>query len=155
MMPAGFILRPMKKSDAEALANLAAEIMPFAWNAALFASSCDEYAVALVLQKHTLLLGFVIARVYAQECELLNIGVASGYQGQGLGHRLLQSLLEQVYALGAMQVWLEVRCSNQKAIDFYKGFGFVKTGERKDYYPTEQGRESACIMHLNKGVGCV
>ena len=59
------------------------------------------------------------------------IGVDPAYQGQGIGRRLLASLLE--FADGGV-VFLEVRTDNEAAIGLYRSAGFVNVGLRKRYY---------------------
>jgi ribosomal-protein-alanine N-acetyltransferase len=52
-------------------------------------------------------------------------------------------------AQGVHSLWLEVRISNQRAIDIYTAFGFVQDGVRRDYYPAQSGvREDAVVMSL-------
>ncbi|MDH3872470.1 MAG: ribosomal-protein-alanine N-acetyltransferase, partial [Gammaproteobacteria bacterium] len=47
---------------------------------------------------------------------------------------------------GAEVVFLEVRPSNRAALALYGKNGFNELGVRKDYYPTEGGREDALIL---------
>jgi ribosomal-protein-alanine acetyltransferase len=85
--------------------------------------------------------GFVVwRRVAAGECELLNLVVASGARRQGLGRSLLEPLLRQTG--GA--VFLEVRESNQAALDFYKSMNFKEVNLRKSYYDFPP--EAAIVM---------
>ncbi|MDH3342249.1 MAG: ribosomal-protein-alanine N-acetyltransferase, partial [Gammaproteobacteria bacterium] len=46
---------------------------------------------------------------------------------------------------GVDMILLEVRRSNQCAIDLYDSEGFHELGVRKDYYPADDGREDAII----------
>jgi [ribosomal protein S18]-alanine N-acetyltransferase len=66
------------------------------------------------------------------EYEIHTLGVDPAFQGQGLGRRLLDALLE--FADGA--VYLEVRTDNAAAIALYQSAGFVQIGLRKRYYRT-------------------
>jgi ribosomal-protein-alanine N-acetyltransferase len=65
------------------------------------------------------------------EFEIHTIGVDPEYQGQGIGRRLLTSLL--AISDGGV-VFLEVRTDNAPAIALYESVGFVKIGLRKRYY---------------------
>ncbi|MCZ6831549.1 MAG: hypothetical protein O7F73_18545, partial [Gammaproteobacteria bacterium] len=49
----------------------------------------------------------------------------------------------------AVRCLLEVRCSNGGAIALYRKHGFTEDGVRKNYYPTDGGREDALLMSLN------
>jgi [ribosomal protein S18]-alanine N-acetyltransferase len=64
------------------------------------------------------------------EYEIHTIGVDPAFQGQGIGRRLLDVLLDGVD--GA--VYLEVRTDNAAAIALYQSAGFVEIGLRKKYY---------------------
>ena len=66
-------------------------------------------------------------------------------QGLGVGAARIDHLLE-VLASGLACSLLEVRLSNFRAIRLYQERGFVKIGERRDYYKTALGREDALLM---------
>ena len=94
-------------------------------------------------------LGFYWVQSAGDEIELLNIAVSPTAQRQGVGDKLLQSLLSQAYRRGAKTIFLEVRLSNQAAIGLYEALGFGEVGQRDDYYPAASGgREHALIMAL-------
>ncbi|MBV8927675.1 MAG: ribosomal protein S18-alanine N-acetyltransferase [Mycobacteriaceae bacterium] len=65
------------------------------------------------------------------EHEVHTIGVDPAYQGQGIGRRLLDALLDFA---GRGPVYLEVRTDNAAAIALYRSAGFVEVGLRKRYY---------------------
>jgi ribosomal-protein-alanine N-acetyltransferase len=39
-----------------------------------------------------------------------------------------------------------VRTSNARAQQVYERYGYRRVGERKNYYPAQQGREDAIVM---------
>jgi len=46
-------------------------------------------------------------------------------------------------------LWLEVRVSNQRALQIYETHGYRRVGQRKGYYPADNGqREDAVVMSL-------
>ncbi len=50
---------------------------------------------------------------------------------------------------GAQWLWLEVRVSNQRALQIYETHGYRRVGQRKGYYPAQNGqREDAVVMSL-------
>jgi ribosomal-protein-alanine N-acetyltransferase len=65
------------------------------------------------------------------EYEVHTIGVDPAYQGQGIGRRLLDELLD--FADGGV-VYLEVRTDNEPAITLYRSAGFEQIGLRRRYY---------------------
>jgi [ribosomal protein S18]-alanine N-acetyltransferase len=81
------------------------------------------------------------------ELHLLNLTVAPAHQGQGHARALLAHLAEAARARKAVQIWLEVRESNERARRLYERWGFESIGQRKGYYPAPHGqREHAVVM---------
>lgn len=72
-----------------------------------------------------------LGRKAPYEYEIHTIGVDRGYQGRGIGRRMLESLLE-IADDGV--VFLEVRTDNEPAIALYQSVGFARVGLRKRYY---------------------
>lgn len=87
--------------------------------------------------------------VVAGESELLDIRVAASQRDQGLGRKLLEACLAEIFTL-AESCLLEVRRSNVGAQRFYQRFGFAEIGVRRDYYPCPTGREDAILMRLSR-----
>jgi ribosomal-protein-alanine N-acetyltransferase len=80
------------------------------------------------------------------EVHLLNITVEPAFQGQGWGRIMLDALALWSRAQGAQWLWLEVRASNARAQEVYQRHGYRRVGERRNYYPADQGREDAIVM---------
>ena len=101
-----------------------------------------------VIEKGTRIQGFMIARAVAGECHLLNLCIHPNAQGRGLGEALLLYLIE-VVKLDSTFIQLEVRPSNQAAIELYEKHGFDEVGRRKDYYSDKGGvKEDALVFEL-------
>ncbi len=85
------------------------------------------------------LAGYVLYTVVAGEGEILNLAVAPGARRRGLGRILLEATLDRMRETGAATVFLEVRQSNQAAIELYARSGFASISLRRGYYrnPTE------------------
>ena len=92
------------------------------------------------------LAGYALASVAADEGEILNLAVAPLARGRGLGHVLLDALLDRFRREGVLAVYLEVRPSNAAALHLYESAGFRTVSTRRAYYrnPTE----SALTMAL-------
>jgi len=78
--------------------------------------------------------GFVVACPIPPDAELESIGVAEGFQRQGIGRRLMDALIRDLRQSRIERLLLEVRASNQSALAFYRSLGFVQTGLRPRYY---------------------
>jgi ribosomal-protein-alanine N-acetyltransferase len=92
------------------------------------------------------IVGFVIFHVAADVSEIYNIAVESGYARAGIGKQLMAAAIHESAKRKARKVILEVRKSNNPAINFYLGFDFTICGERKNYYSNPI--EDAYVMEL-------
>ncbi|GAL19672.1 ribosomal-protein-S18p-alanine acetyltransferase [Vibrio maritimus] len=90
--------------------------------------------------------GYFYAQNIVGEVSLLNIAVSPLHQGKGYGRQLVQHFLAYCETSQAESAWLEVRESNVPAVSLYLAEGFNEVDRRRDYYPTEDGREDAVIM---------
>ena len=80
------------------------------------------------------IVGFVIFHIAADVSEIYNIAVESSHARSGVGHHLMAAAIHESSRRKASKVVLEVRKSNNPAINFYLKFNFRIAGERKNYY---------------------
>lgn len=75
--------------------------------------------------------------------DLLNIGVDTAYQKQGIATELLKHWISVMQARRMKQLYCEVRISNKHAINLYLKSGFKVNRRRTEYYsdPTEDALE--------------
>lgn len=79
--------------------------------------------------------GMILARVAADEAEVLTLAVDPAAQRQGLGGTLLEQALDTARQRGAKAAFLEVASGNAPARALYAAAGFVMVGRRPGYYP--------------------
>jgi len=79
-----------------------------------------------------------------QEAHIVTLATHPDYRRQGLGRRLLQSMIDKAVEAGANEITLEVRASNHAAQALYRSMGFVVVGVRKHYY--HDNGEDAILM---------
>ena len=140
------VFQPMTADDLAVVTALEAALQSFPWSLGNFADSLAQGHVAEVCRLGDELIGFSVVMLVLDEAHLLNIGVARGQQGQGLGARLLQRAIDRVRSDGATRMLLEVRAANEPAIAFYRRSGFSQIGLRRGYYPATIGREDALVF---------
>jgi len=68
------------------------------------------------------------------ELHVNNVAVRPEARGRGLAIRLLEHVMAEAAGRGAERVTLEVRRSNQAALNLYQKLGFLVTGVRRNYY---------------------
>lgn len=78
--------------------------------------------------------GCILARVAADEAEVLTLAVHPAARRQGAGAALLQAALGAAAARGAVVMFLEVSEANAAARGLYAAAGFAEVGRRRRYY---------------------
>jgi ribosomal-protein-alanine N-acetyltransferase len=78
--------------------------------------------------------GFVLARVAADEAEILTLAVIPAHRRTGLATKLLSAARELAWKRGARVMFLEVRETNEAARALYAATGFSQVGRRRGYY---------------------
>ncbi len=142
-------LVPMTQDNLEAVMAIEQAVYSHPWTRGNFRDSLNPLFDAQCLWLEGELLGYFLAMRGFEEMHLLNITVAPARQGQGWGHMMLDALSLLSRHAGAQWLWLEVRQSNQRALQVYERYGFRQVSIRKDYYPADrQQREHAVVMSL-------
>ena len=142
--------RPMTLDDLDAVMAIEQVVYPFAWTRGNFRDSLAAgYDAQVLLERGGPLRAYSVAMDGVGETHLLNLTVAPDWRRQGLARVLLDALAARAHACGYTCIWLEVRLSNERALDIYRRYGFVEVGLRRGYYPAAGGRrEDARVMQL-------
>ena len=90
--------------------------------------------------------GFALSRIVADEAELLLLATVPALRRRGVAAALLRAVMADAVTSGAITLHLEVRDGNE-AIKLYRGTGFVKVGERRNYYRGTSGQVSHAFTY--------
>ena len=131
--------------DLDKISKIEKETNEYPWSLNNFKSSLNAGNSSIVLKDKKNILGYAFFSVIDTDSHLLNITVSKDFQGRGYGKRILDKVLFQSKVLGATVIFLEVRVSNYKAINFYEKFGFKRDAIRYNYYDANP-REDALLM---------
>jgi len=142
----GLWIRPMTTHDLEHIMRVELAMYPFPWTRRIFEDCLRVGYRCHVGEIDGNFAGYGVMSTGAGEAHVLNLCVAGEFQRQGLAREILSLLLDEADKLEVRDVFLEVRPSNMAAITLYEQMGFNQVGLRKDYYPTEEGREDAIIF---------
>ncbi|BBX27188.1 ribosomal protein S18-alanine N-acetyltransferase [Mycolicibacterium alvei] len=142
------------RADATRCAELEAKLFvgDDPWPATAFLAELDaKHNRYIAARSDGVLVGYAgisrLGRMRPYEYEIHTIGVDPDFQGQGIGRRLLDDLLD--FASGGT-VFLEVRTDNEPAIALYESAGFVNIGLRKRYYRVS-GADAYTMQRLPQG----
>jgi ribosomal-protein-alanine N-acetyltransferase len=78
--------------------------------------------------------GFVLARVVADEAEILTLAVHPAQQRRGIANLLLHDAERRAERDGARSMFLEVAKPNTGARSLYTARGYLQVGTRRGYY---------------------
>lgn len=78
--------------------------------------------------------------------DILSIVVKKDCQKNGIGSNLLHYVIDIAKEDNITEIFLEVRASNENAINFYEHHGFKNINTRKSYYP--DNHEDAFVYKL-------
>ena len=136
----------MDAADVEAVAGIEADVFTTPWSAETFASLLGRPTLELLVldDEREGVIGYAVLWCILDQGELANVAVTPRLRGKGLGTYLLARVLDVGRERGIQTMFLEVRASNERALDLYRRFGFSDVGRRKAYY--DHPREDALIM---------
>jgi len=137
---------PMQREHLGDVHRIDEQVYPKPWSLSLFRQelALTESRVYVVAQVDGQLVGHAGMMLAAGEGHITTVAVDPSWQGRGVASRLLLELHRRAIERGVTAMTLEVRVSNQRAIDLYRRFGYAPAGIRRNYY-SEEG-EDALIM---------
>ena len=139
------MIRLMQAADVEVVAKIEKSVQSHPWTLKQFQDAVTAYQ-STVIEVQGQVAGFCILQPVLDEANLLLMAIDPAQQGQGLGYQLLEASVAMLKN-NPVQIFLEVRESNQAAIKLYEKSGFHQIDLRKNYYPNANGsREHAIIM---------
>lgn len=106
-------------------------------------SGGSRFIVALLGEK---VVGYGGMLTVLDEGYIANIAAHPSHRRLGIGRKVVRNIAKIGRDMGLSFITLEVRVSNEAAIELYKSEGFVLDGQRPGYY--ERPREDAFIMTL-------
>ena len=144
---------PMQVADLDEVVDIVNRSFRAPWPRQVFEEELDrDWAYVDVLRLRaesgrSRVVGFCNYWLVRDEVHLLNIAVHPEKRQRGYARLLMDHLLEFARKHECILVTLEVRRSNDPAIDLYRSFGFRAVGLRPRYYAED--REDALVMTLD------
>lgn len=130
--------------DIDNLVELDRACNVFAWSRQQFQAALDSpYHQIWVCCVQNKMIGLIVWQCVLDEMELHLIGTAPQYQRQGVATQLLKQMFQAAFVQKITKIFLEVRISNDAALNLYQQNGFIIVGKRKNYY---RNQEDAIVM---------
>lgn len=140
------MIRPMTLSDLDQICEIEIEAFSHPWSKDDFEIELQSnpYALYFVLIEEELIKAYIGIWLIYEKAQITTIAVRKDFRTQGLSKILMKFLDAVCIENNVEEISLEVRVSNEKAINLYHRFGFIKKGIRKDYY--QDNHEDAYLM---------
>ncbi len=145
LLPFSLSYRPFEECDADGVAEIEKACFSHPWSKSTILEGHNANTVFFVCEngRHEIVGYFGLQHVL-DEGYVTNIAVLPQFRGLGVGRRLVQLLLDYGKENSLAFITLEVRKSNEHAISLYEKAGFVRVGERKNFY--DSPKEDAVLM---------
>jgi ribosomal-protein-alanine N-acetyltransferase len=148
--PLEVVLRPLTPADVDALDTMEQDLFGVAaWSRASLAEEIvgpGRFYVGATRLDDDVLIGYAGLWFDGEDSQVMTVAVAGGFQGHGVGRRLMTALVAHAIDVGAARVLLEVRVDNDPALHLYESLGFRRLGRRRGYY--QPGDVDAWTMTL-------
>lgn len=91
--------------------------------------------------------GFIFCRTVLDEAELLLMGLGTPFRGKKLSGLLVEYMIDTLKNQNIKTIFLEVKETNNAAINLYKSRGFSQIGQRPNYYKIENNKDVNAIVY--------
>jgi len=137
--------RKLRLRDLTAIEEIERASYPTPWSRSMFAGELSKASsVCLGAFEGGELQGYLITSRYVDAWHVMNVAVAPSHRRRGIARGLMERLFEATARDARRGYTLEVRVSNEGAIQLYEALGFRARGIRRGYYT--DNREDALIM---------
>ena len=140
------MIRPMTISDIDKVSEIEQEAFSHPWSKEDFEIELQSnpYASYFVLDEMGEVIAYLGVWLIYERAQITTIAVDKKLRGLGFSKQLKDFLNSLCIDNLIEEISLVVRISNEKAINLYHRYGFVKKGIRKDYY--QDNHEDAFLM---------
>lgn len=109
----------------------------------------NPVSVVYVLEENNMILGYLDFWITFDSATVAQIAIRKAYQGRHLADLLMKEMIDDCFAKKVINIALEVRVSNIKAINLYLKHGFMKIVVKPHYY--ENGEDAIYMVRSEGG----
>ena len=138
-------IEKMTKEHLESVYIMETECFSHPWSRESLESEIEnQTSHFLVAIENNEVVGYIGMSIVIDEGYIFNVAVKENSRNKGVATALINELVTYGKKNNFSFITLEVRESNEPARSLYSKFGFIKVGERKDYYTDP--KENAILM---------
>ncbi len=140
------MIRAMQLADLDEIMEIEKDIFTSPWAKENYAYELSEnphanYYVYLIEDE---IVAYCGCWCLFEQAQITTIGVHPTHRNKGIAKKLMDKIITETVRLGCETLSLEVRVSNNKAINLYKQYQFEIINIRKSYY--KDNNEDAYLM---------
>jgi ribosomal-protein-alanine N-acetyltransferase len=152
----GHSLRPATPDDLPALLQIERRVHVAPWTLEHFQAELEKpYAQVLVVtddETDTVIAGYIVFWLMMDECQILNVAVDLPYRGLGYAKEMVRRAVSMAMKKNLKRTVLEVRKSNQSAVQLYQRLGFTITQVRRAFYSNGEDAYQMTLFTEEDGV---
>lgn len=140
------VYRKMMHDDVLSVHAIEVESFPVPWTLDSFYYELEEnqFSHYLVAEEDDKIIGFCGMWLTIDAAQITNVAVSQSARGRKIGEALMVEAIRVAREAGMETMNLEVRVSNEVALNLYRKLGFMAGGIRKGYY--SDNFEDALVM---------
>lgn len=143
------VYRKMEYADVPAIHAIEVASFPVPWTLDSFYYELEQnqFSHYLVAEEDGDIIGFCGMWLTIDAAQITNVAVNQAARGRKIGEALMVEAMRVAREAGMETMNLEVRVSNEVALNLYRKLGFMDGGIRKGYYT--DNFEDALVMWVN------
>ncbi|MBL7684652.1 MAG: ribosomal protein S18-alanine N-acetyltransferase [Deltaproteobacteria bacterium] len=139
------LIERMRWEDLDVVLSIAQQSFPQPYSREMFLEEMSlDIAHPMVLKIRQKIIGLLDYWIVQDEIHLITIAIDPQYRQKGFGSLLMGHLETVAIEKQIRKIFLDVRKSNESAIQLYEKFGYLRVGSRKKYYTDND--EDALVM---------
>lgn len=148
MLQINYIIRKMTEHDLNKVIAIEQEVFTLPWTIESYRADLkNNFATYLVCDVAGEVAAYGGMWVIFEEAHITNIAVDPNYRNIGMGKTLMLELEKVAKQKKALRIMLEVRPSNNVALNLYESLGYIPTSYREKYY-SDNGEDAIVMTKL-------
>ncbi len=141
-----YVIRHCEGKDLQFVININMITLPEHYSEYFFSSLLAELPEAFIVSEiNNQIVGYIMCKIefgfsnfrklgFVKKGHVVSIAVLEAHQGKGVGKALMLEGINGVISRKSDEIYLEVRVSNDNAVQMYKKLGFIIKSRLKTYY---------------------
>lgn len=142
----GYVIRNCEEKDLPFVININMLTLPEHYSDYFFSSILAELPEAFIVAEiKNQIVGYIMCKIefgfsnfrklgFVKKGHVVSVAVLEEHQGKGVGSVLMLEGVNGIIIRKSDEIYLEVRVSNESAVQLYKKLGFIIKSRLKSYY---------------------